>query len=305
MSGAARVARSVLLLSVALVLAACGGTADLLGATPTIYDLTLKPGEYAGKDVTAIGVYLWKPGEPGMSVLLPGVNTLPDSVADAQPIYASVTCDANGACKLKEQETGTPDTGAVWLDNFPAEVTADLHRPEDSVWGWVEVTGKFESGGNFGPDGQYRNRMTVANARALKKVERIVSAVENQPLGEGKTSIFDLAADPAKYDGQRVTSQGYYFWSPATQGSFVEKVERESSEESPAGLAPMAGGIMMGIEGFPAEKSAELNVGPNGSFVWGLVEISGEYQQGDFGPDGRYKQQIVVDDVKVLEQPQE
>jgi len=293
----------MLLLSGALLLVACGGTSGLLSTTPTIYDLTLKPGEYNGKDVTAIGVYLWKPGEPGMSVLLPGVNTLPDSVADAQPIYASVSCDASGACKLKEQEAGTPDTGAVWLDQFPAEVTADLHRPDDSVWGYVEVTGKFESGGNFGPDGQYRNRMTVTSARALKKVERIVSGVENRPLGDGKTSIFELAADPAKYEGQRVTTQGYYFWSPATQGSFVEKVERERSEESAAGLAPTAGGIVFGIEGFPAETSGRLNVGPNGTFVWGLVEVSGVFQQGAFGPDGRYKQQIVVDQVTVLEQP--
>lgn len=302
---AARRARPALLLSVAWLLAACGGTLDLLGTTPTIYDLTLKPAEFSGKDVTAIGVYLWKPGEPGMSVLLPGVSTLPDSVADAQPIYASVECDTAGACKLKQQAAGTPDTGAVWLDNFPAEITIDLHRPDDSVWGWVEVTGKFESGGSFGPDGQYRNRMTVANARALKKVERIVSAVENRPLGDGKTTIFELADDPAKYEGQRITSQGYYFWSPATQGSFVEKVERERAEESAAGLAPTAGGIVFGIEGFPAEKSGELNVGPNGTFVWGLVEISGVFQQGAFGPDGRYKQQIVVDAVTVLEQPQE
>lgn len=295
-------AHSVLVLCLAPLLAACSSAAGPSSTTPTVYDLTLKPGEYSGKEVTAIGAYLWKPGEPGMSVLVPGVSTLPDSGADVQPVYASVSCDASNVCTLKEQEAGTPDTGAVWLDSFPAEVTADLHRPDDGVWGYVEVKGTFEAGGSFGPDGQYRNRMNVSGARALKKVERIVSAVENQPLGEGKTSIFELAAEPAKYEGQRVTSQGYYFWSPATQGTFAEKIERERTEETAAGVAPTAGGIVMSIEGFPAEKSAELKVGPNNSFVWGLVEVSGVFQQGAFGPDGRFKQQIVVDEVTVLEQ---
>lgn len=299
-------ARCIWLVVCALVLSACGGTAGLSNDPPTIYDLTQRPNEFAGKEVTATGVYLWRPGDSGMSVLLPGVHTAPDSVLDAQPIYASVECDAAGNCKPSTTEVGKASTGAVWLENFPPEVTADLHRPGDAVWGDVEVTGTFETAGNYGTAGEYRYRMLVKSARPLQKVERLVSAVEDTPLGEGKTSIFALTDDPAKFNGQQVTTQGYYFWSPATSGMFVEKVEREKNGDDPAGLAPMPSGRQMGLDGFPAELSEQLNVGPGGTFVWGLVEVTGTIQTGDWGPNGAYKQQIKLDgpqSVKVLEQP--
>jgi hypothetical protein len=144
--------------------------------------------------------------------------------------------------------------------------------------------------------------MQVKTARALQKIERVVSAVKNEPLGAGKVTIFDLAAQPAAYAGQKVTTQGYYFWSPATQGSFVERVEREKTPDNTEGLAPTPGGVVMGMDGFPAEKSGELHVGPNSSFVWGLVEATGTFETGSFA-DGRYQQQIKVDSVTVLEQP--
>lgn len=297
-------ARQLLVAMLALLLTACGGTAGLFNTTPTIYDLTQRPNEFAGKEITAQGYYLWRPGDPATSVLLPGVNTA-DNALDAQPLYASVTCDAAGNCSSSTTAIGEASTGSVWLENFPAEVTADLHRPGDAVWGAVEVIGTFESNGGYGPDGSYKYRMQVKSAKALEQVERLVSAVENKPLGEGKVSIFELAADPAKFDGQKVTSQGYYFWSPGTQGSFVEKVEREKADdpENAAGLAPMPGGVILGMDGFPAELSGQLNVGPNGTFVWGLVEVTGTFQVGSFGPDGRYQQQIKVENVTVLEQP--
>lgn len=285
----------------ALLLTACGGAGPLsFNTPPTIYDLTQRPQEFAGKEVTAQGYYLWKPGNPATSVLVPGLSTAVDS-RDAQPIYASVSCEQNGQCKASTTAVGEPSTGSVWLENFPADVTANLHRPGDAVYGVVEVTGLFEAKGGYGPDGSYKYRMQVKSARPLQKVDRLVSAVENKPLGEGKTSIFELAANPAKYNGQKVTSQGYYFWSPSTQGSFVEKVEREKTQDG-AGIAPAPAGIIMGLDGFPADKSGQLNVGPNSSFVWGLIEVTGTFQTGDFGPDGRYKQQIKVESVKVLEQ---
>lgn len=301
----AQCARQLLCACIVLLLTACGGGAGTLGLNfntpPTIYDLTQRPREFAGKEVTAQGYYLWKPGNPATSVFLPALSTA-DGTRDAQPIYASVTCDASGECKPSTTAIGEPSTGAVWLENFPAEVTADLHRPGDSVWGVVEVTGRFEADGGYGPDGIYRYRMQVKQARALQKVERLVSAVKDEPLGEGKVSIFELARAPEAYAGQRITSQGYYFWSPATQGSFVERVEREKSDEHAEGIAPAPAGIVMGLDGFPAEQSGELHVGPDSSYVWGLVEVTGTFETGSFA-DGRYQQQIKVDSVKVLEQP--
>lgn len=301
-------ARYVVIAICALFLSACGGTAGFSSDPPTIYDLTQRPNEFAGKEVTATGVYLWRPGDPGMSVLLPGVHTAPDSVLDAQPIYASVECDAAGNCKPSKTQVGTANTGAVWLENFPADVTTDLHRPGDAVWGDVQVTGTFENAGGYGPGGEYRYRMLVTSAKPLQKVERLVSAVENKPLGDGKVTIFELTDNPDQYNGQQVTTQGYYFWSPATQGMFVEKVEREKNGDDEAGLAPLPAGRTMGLDGFPAELSSQLNVGPNGTFVWGLVEVTGTIQTGTFGPNGAYKQQIKLDgsqSVKVLEQPQQ
>jgi hypothetical protein len=287
----------------ALLLTACAESVGLINTPPTVYDLVQQPQAFAGKEVTAQGFYLWKPGDPATSVLLPAVSTADRSNQDAQPIYASVQCGADGACQPSTTAVGEPSTGSVWLENFPAEITADLHTPGDAVWGAVEVTGLFEANGGYGPGGTYKYRLQVKQARALKPVEREVFEVKNEPLGEGKASIFDLAADPAKYNGQKVASRGYYFWSPATQGAFAQKVEREKTGNESSGSLPAPSGIIMGLDGFPPDKSAQLNIGPNNTFVWGLIEVTGTFQTGDFGPDGRYKQQIKVESVEVLEQP--
>lgn len=287
----------------ALLLTACAESVGLINTPPTVNDLVQRPQEFAGKEVTAQGFYLWKPGDPATSVLLPGVSTADRSNQDAQPIYASVECGSDGQCPASTAVVGEPSTGAVWLENFPAEVTGDLHRPGDSVWGVVEVTGLFESNGGYGPDGTYKYRMQVTEARSLQEIEREVFAVKNEPLGDGKVTIFDIAADPAKFNGQKVTTRGYYFWSPATQGSFAEKVEREKTPDASVGGMPTPGGVLIGLDGFPPDKSAELNLGPNNTYVWGLIEVTGTLQSGDFGPDGRYKQQITVESVEVLEQP--
>lgn len=68
------------------------------------------------------------------------------------------------------------------------------------------------------------------------------------------------------------------FWSPATHGTFVEKVEREI--RFPDGEAPYPTGVIIGLEGFPPEEASKLHVGPNGSFVWGLIEVTGTFSDG-------------------------
>jgi hypothetical protein len=297
-----RVARTALLLVIFTSLVACGSGQSLFGSTPTVYDLTQRPAEFANKDVTVQGYYLWKPGDPAISVLIPGLSTA-DGVRDAQPIYASVECNADGACQPSTTAIGEPSTGSIWLEGFPAEVTADLHTPGDSVWGVVEVTGRFETGGGFGPDGSYRYRLQVNGAKALQKVERIVSTLPDTPA-PGTTPFLDLVASPEQYAGTTVTTQAYYFWSPRTSGILAESVSREKTPEDAAGLDPMPMGKAIALDGFPPDLSAQINVGENNSYVWGLVEVTGTFETGGpWGPNGEYQQHLTITDgqVRILE----
>ncbi len=297
-----RIARRALSCCLLLTIAACSSP-PFFSTTPTIYDLTQRPGEFANKEVTIQGYYLWKPGNPGISVLVPGVSTA-DEVRDAQPIYASVTCKADGTCEPSATTIGTPDTGSVWLEGFPAEVTANLHTPGDSVWGVVEVTGRFENAGGYGPDGAYRYRMLVSRARSLERVEREVATLPPAAPGEGKVAFLDLTSKPEQYAGKEVTTEAYYYWSPATSGLLTESVSREKSETEAAGLNPMPAGKSIALDGFPPELSAQINVGENNSFVWGLVEVTGTFETGgNWGPNGEYKQHLTITNgqVKVLE----
>jgi hypothetical protein len=63
--------------------------------------------------------------------------------------------------------------------------------------------------------------------------------------------------------------------------------------------------MAIALDGFPPEISAQLNVGENNSFVWGLVEVTGTFETGGpWGPNGEHQQHITIKDgqVKVLEQ---
>lgn len=293
-------ARAALLGWIALVLAACAGTPKIFSTTPTVYDLTQRPAEFSNKVVTVQGYYLWKPGDPAMSVLVPGVSTA-DEVRDAQPIYASVECASDGACSPSTTAVGVPSTGAVWLENFPADVSSDLHTPGDSVWGVVEVTGRFESAGGYGPDQGYRYRMQVTGARALQKIERIVATLPQGSPGAGKIAFPDLVADPGQYAGQEVTTQAFYFWSPRTSGLLTESVSREKTTDTAVGIDPLPTGKTIALDGFPPELSARLNVGDNNSFVWGLVEVTGTFETGGpWGPNGEYQQHLTISEGKVI-----
>jgi hypothetical protein len=247
-----------LILIAASMLVSCGDSSSLY-----VPDLLSRAQEFNGKDVTVQGAYLERDGR---TVLALGVSTL-DNGLDAQPL-------------------GDP----IWVEGFPVPVTNELHRPGDSVYGFVKVTGRFESGGSFGPDGAFTHRLQVASAEAIERVRRNEVRIENRPLGEGKITLFDLAADPAKYNGQTVTTQGYYFWNSVI---FV-LAEGVSTEED--GSNPQPVGTIIWMEGFPPSVSSQLNLGPNNSFVWGKVEVTGQFLGGgQYGKDGAYKAQLNLD----------
>ncbi len=261
--------RGLLLIAFCFVLTACGAPA-------TIYDLTKTPAAYNGKDVTVQGYYLWKPGDPGMSVLVKAISTRDDGT-DAQPV----------------------DT-AVWLDDFPAEVTANLHRPVDAVYGAVELKGRFETG-QFGPGGAYQSRLLVTSAKAIEQVERVKypAPTENLP---NQVSIYDLEKNPDQYNGQTVTTRGFYYWTQTTSGLLTSAVETEKPlvKDTPTGSNPQPLGTPIAMEGFPPDLSQQLNVGPANGFVWGLIEVTGTFQTGgQFGLEGRRASQLLIDPATV------
>lgn len=248
----------IMTLGTVVWLSACGNTSALY-----VVDLVTRAQELNGKVVSVQGAYLSRDGK---TVLASGVSTL-DNGLDAQPL-------------------GDP----IWVEGVPPTLENDLHRPGDAVYGFVLMTGRFETGGKFGPDGSYTSRLQVSSAEAIERIQLKEQRIENKPLEAGKISLFELAADPAKYNGQSVTSQGYYFWN----GTIYVLAEGVSTEED--GSNPQPIGTIIWMEGFPPDASATLNLGPNNSFVWGKVEVTGQFQGGgQYGRNGAYKAQLLLD----------
>ncbi|MBP8251920.1 MAG: hypothetical protein KAX40_06115 [Herpetosiphon sp.] len=245
------------------------------GQTLTIYDITAAPQNYAGKTITVQGYYVWKPGNPGISVLAKAVSTRDDGT-DAQPLDE-----------------------LVWLEGFPAELTEQLHRPVDSVYGAVEVTGNFQTG-SFGPEGKYKSQLTITNAKVIEKIEYVetMAPKETQP---NHVSVYDLEKDPAKYNGQTITTRGFYFWTQATSGLLTTGVKTEKPADATVlGNNPQPMGTPISMEGFPPDLSSQLNVGPGNGFVWGLIDVSGTFQTGGkFGLEGRHASQLIIDPASV------
>jgi hypothetical protein len=255
------------LLVVVPALAACGGPASLY-----VPDLLANAPQYNGKDITVQGAYLERNGE---SVLALGLSTL-DNGLDAQA--------------LGEQ---------IWVEGLPGDVSSALHRPGDSVYGFVKISGRFETGGKYGPNGQFTHRLTVAQAEAIERVRRNEVRVANQSLGAGKVSFAELSANDAQYNGQTVTTQGYYFWNS------VIYVLAEGISTEDDGSNPQPVGKTIWMEGFPPDESGKLNLGPGNppAFVWGLVEVTGSYQSGGaFGKDGMYSSILQVQSAKAIQQ---
>jgi hypothetical protein len=283
----------ILLLSIS-VLTGCD-SAPFLDRSVTLYDLTRRPDDFVGHDVEVVGVYLDKaPGDASshITILLPGVDT--SGGKDTQPIYAG------------ENAAGYPVMGAVWLDGSLPPLDSSLRRSTDASWGVVDVSGRFEKG-NFGPGGSYLYRLVARDARPLQQRDWEAAVVlERKPLREGKVSLFDLADSPAQFAGKSVTTQGYYFWSQATSGLLVEKIDRERGEvvrSISTGTNPRPGGRIIVLEGFPPELSSQLNFGPDISYLWGLVEVTGTFETGgSWGASGVYHQRLTISngEVKVL-----
>ncbi len=267
----------LVLLALGSALTACGlsDAGGLLGRDSALYvpDLLNKAQNYNGKTITVDGAYIGR-DQANLSVLSLGVSTL-DNGLDAQPV-------------------GDP----IWLEGFPKAATSGLHQPGDAVYGFVRVQGQFDSGGTYGPDNKYKYRIRVTSAEPIERVQRQEVRVSSAPLGDGKVALLDLLKDPAKYNGQTITTQGYYFWN-----SIIFVLAEGISTEAD-GSSPQPAGKTIWMEGFPADESGKLHLGPNNSFVWGLVEVTGTFKSGgSFGKDGAYTEFLQVTSARSLEQP--
>jgi hypothetical protein len=257
---------AILLISAA-ALAACGGDSGLY-----VPKLLENPQAYDGKDVTVDGAYL---GRDNASVLALGVSTL-DNGLDAQAL-------------------GEP----IWLDGFPQDAGTNLHQPGDAVYGFVRVNGRFEAAGGYGPEKNYKYRIQVASAEPIESVQRTEVRVTDAALGDGKLALLDLLKDPAKYNDQTITTQGYYFWN----GPLAVLAEGVSTEAD--GSSPQPIGKIIWMDGFPPEESGKLHLGPNNSYVWGKVEVTGPFKSGGaFGKDGAYKELLQVTSATAIENVQ-
>lgn len=269
----------LLFTALASALVACGGLGDspLLGSDDALYvtELLKDAQSYQGKTVTVNGAYLERAGSPNISVLAIGVSTL-DNGLDAQP--------------MGDQ---------IWVEGFPEGTMSSLHQPGDAVYGFVRIRGEFDAGGGYGPNSAYQYRIRVASAEPIEVVKRTEVRVSSSSLGDGKVAFLDLMGDSAKYAGQVVTTQGYYFWN----GAIYVLAEGISTEED--GSSPQPIGKTIWMEGFPPDQSSKLHLGPNNSFVWGFVEVTGDFKSGGgFGKDGAYASFFQVTSARVIEDVQ-
>jgi hypothetical protein len=258
----------------ALLLAACAQLGTLASSDLYVPELIAKAQDFNGKQVTVNGYYVRRSGEPAVSVLAPVVSTL-DNGLDAQPAG-----------------------DAIWVDGFPDAALAGLHQPGDAIYGLVRMSGQFDAAGGYGPGGSYKYQIRVASAEPIEQVRRTEVRVPAGALGDGKVALLDLTKDAAKYNGQTITTQGYYFWN----GLIYVLAEGISSEED--GGSPQPIGKQIWMEGFPPDESGKLHLGPGNppSYVWGLVEVTGPFQSGgNFGKDGKYTEILNVSAAKSLE----
>lgn len=262
-----RISRFLMLVLTVALVTSCGLFGD---DTLHIADVTKDIATYVGKDITVAGAYLSKTGAEPVSIMAAGVSTL-DNGLDAQPLG-----------------------DAIWVDNIAPDVTMNLHRPGDAVYGFVKLTGRIEAG-EFGPGGAYKHRIAVTQSEVIEQIKRTEYRIANEDLGADKVSLFELYDNGAAHSGKTVTTQGYYFWNS------VIYVLAEGIAVEEDGSSPQPIGKIIWMEGFPPDQSAQLTIGPNNSFVWGKVEVTGAFQSGgQFGRDGAYSALFNVTSAKPI-----
>ncbi len=252
--------RWLVLLCAVLLLFSCG---PAQGSVP-FYELVAEPDRYNQQDVTVLGFYYQKDGQ---QILVVGVRT-DDGFQNPVPLG-----------------------DAIWIEGMPAAVLEKLNSAGGAIYGMVQVGGRFESGGAFGPEGQYRWRIVIADPERVVALEAAQMQEARVPDGldiPGSLRLADLLAQPDAYSGQTVTLVAYYYWTPQTW----VLAEGIRSLDGVHNAVPI--GKQIWVDGFPANVSGDLNVIDNTN-VHGLVKVTGRFDtRGGYGAGKSYPYRLVV-----------
>lgn len=107
----------------------------------TLAELIASPDLYSGQVVTLAAYYYWT---PSTYVLAEGIRSL-DGVHNAVPIGQQ-----------------------IWVEAFPPSVSGELNVLQNNVHGLVQVSGRFETRGSYGPNGAYPYRLVVESAEPIR-----------------------------------------------------------------------------------------------------------------------------------------
>ncbi|MBN1485486.1 MAG: hypothetical protein JXA37_12265 [Chloroflexia bacterium] len=232
------------------------------GSVP-LYELLAHPSGYAGEEVNVLGFY-YQGGE--RQLLVVGVRT-DDGFQNPLPLGE-----------------------ALWVEGMPDKVLLQLNLASGVYYGMVQVQGRFETGGGFGPDGSYPSRLLIDQPDdivALEAAQMEQAWVPPDVQVAGAISLEQLLHQPERYSDQTVTLVAYYYWSPQTW----VLAEGIRSLDGVHNAVPI--GRQVWVEGFPPDVSGDLNVLENN--VHGLVQVQGRFEtRGGYGPNGAYPFRLVV-----------
>lgn len=255
----------VMLVIVGLLSAACGAAG---GDQVPFYELVNHPGRYDQQDITVLGFYYQQDLD---RLLVVGVRT-DDGFQNPVPL-------------------GEP----IWVEGMPEAVLEQLNFASGVTYGMVEVSGRFETGGRFGPAGQVPSRLVIADPAQVVALEatQMEEAWVPGDLGvPDAVPLTELVAHPGRYQDQIVVTVAYYYWTPQTW-VLAEGVRTLDGVHNAVPI-----GEQVWVEGFPPEVSEDLNVIRSGDTlenVHGLVKVSGRFEtRGGYGPNQAYPYRLVV-----------
>jgi hypothetical protein len=248
-----------------ILLASCGPA----GGSAPFYELVSDPARYDQQELSVLGFYYAKDGE---QLLVVGVRT-DDGFQNPVPLG-----------------------DALWVDGMPDSVLEQLNAASGAVYGMVQIDGRFETGGSFGPQGSYPSRLVItdpASVTALEAAQMEEAWVPDDLEIANALSIADLFEDPERYSDQTIVLAAYYYWTPKTW----VLAEGIRSLDGVHNAVPI--GKQVWVEGFPPDVSGDLNVLENN--VHGLVRIEGRFEtRGEYGTNKAYPYRIVVSSAEAI-----